>query len=86
VSDLPFLLLMIAVPAIGAAVVAALPRGRDELARQIALALSLVVLVLAVLATLAYDLGGDRFQLTSSVTGIPDFGVASRSASTASPW
>ena len=45
-SDLPFLLLMIAVPAIGAAVVAALPEGRDELARQIALALSLVVLLL----------------------------------------
>ena len=33
-SDFPYLLLMIAVPAIGAAVVAALPKGRDELARQ----------------------------------------------------
>mgnify|MGYP006197695503 CR=1 FL=1 len=43
-----FLLLMIAVPAIGAAVVAGLPKGRDELARQIALALSGVVLLLAV--------------------------------------
>jgi NADH-quinone oxidoreductase subunit M len=76
VSDLPFLLLMIAVPAIGAAVVAGLPRGRDELARQIALALSLVVLLLAVLATVAYEIDGDRFQLTSSVEWIPDFGVS----------
>ncbi len=75
-SDLPFLLLMIAVPAIGAAVVAALPRGRDELARRIALGVSLVVLLLAVLATVAFDIGGDRFQLTSSVSWIPDFGVS----------
>src|SRR5688500_15176707 len=67
---------MIAVPAIGAAVVAALPRGRDELARQVALAVSLVVLLLAVLATVAFDTGGDRFQLTSSWTWIADFGVS----------
>jgi NADH-quinone oxidoreductase subunit M len=75
VSDFPFLLVMIALPAVGAAVVAALPRGRDELAKQLALGLSLVVLVLAVLATVAFDTGGDRFQLTTSVAWIPDFGV-----------
>jgi NADH-quinone oxidoreductase subunit M len=76
VSDLPFLLLMIAVPAIGAAAVAALPRGRDLLAKQVSLAVSLVVLLLAVLATVAFDTGGDRFQLTSSWTWIADFGVS----------
>jgi NADH-quinone oxidoreductase subunit M len=75
VSDLPFLLLMIAVPAVGAAVVAALPKGREELAKQLSLGVSLVVLVLAVLATVAFDIGGDRFQLTTSVAWIPDFGV-----------
>ena len=36
-SDFPFLLVMIALPAVGAAVVAALPKGRDVLAKQIAL-------------------------------------------------
>jgi NADH-quinone oxidoreductase subunit M len=66
---------MIAVPAIGAAVVAALPKGRDLLAKQVALGVSLVVLLLAVLATVAFDVGGDRFQLTTSVSWIPDFGV-----------
>ncbi|SEO66563.1 NADH-quinone oxidoreductase subunit M [Trujillonella endophytica] len=75
-SDFPFLLLMIAVPAVGAAVVAALPRGRDLLAKQISLGVSLVVLLLAVLATVAFDAGGDRFQLTSSVSWIEDFGVS----------
>jgi NADH-quinone oxidoreductase subunit M len=74
-SDFPWLLAMIAVPAVGAAVVAALPRGRDQLARQLALGTSLVVLVLAVLATVAFDTGGERFQLTTSVAWIPDFGV-----------
>ena len=70
-----YLVAMIAVPAIGAAVTAALPRGREELARQLALGVSLVVLLLAVLATIAFDAGGERFQLTTSVSWIPDFGV-----------
>jgi NADH-quinone oxidoreductase subunit M len=75
VSDFPFLLVMIAVPAIGAAVVAALPRGRDLLAKQLTMGVSLLVLVLAVLATVAFDIGGERFQLTTAVSWIPDFGV-----------
>src|SRR3954447_14933869 len=74
-SDFPFLLAMIVVPALGAALVAALPPAREALARQLALAVSLVVLLLAVLATVAFDTGGDRFQLTTSVAWIPDFGV-----------
>jgi NADH-quinone oxidoreductase subunit M len=65
VSSFPFLVVMVGLPAVGAAAVAALPKGRDLLAKQIALALSLVVLLLAVLATVAFDSGGDRFQLTT---------------------
>jgi len=76
VSDFPFLLLMIAVPAVGAAAVAALPKGRDLLAKQLSLGVSLAVLLLAVLTTVAFDPGGDRFQLTSSWTWIEDFGVS----------
>ncbi|KQS73578.1 NADH-quinone oxidoreductase subunit M [Modestobacter sp. Leaf380] len=74
-SDFPWLLTMIAVPAVGGAVVAALPRGRDAQAKVVALAVSLVVLVLAVLATVAFDVGGERFQLATSVSWIPAFGV-----------
>ena len=75
-SDFPWLLTMVAVPAVGAAVVAALPRGRELLAKQIALGVSLVVLLLAVLTAVAFDSGGDRFQLTTSVSWISDFGVS----------
>jgi NADH-quinone oxidoreductase subunit M len=74
-NDFPFLLAMIVVPALGAAVVAALPPAREALARQLALGVSLVVLLLAVLATVAFDTDGPRFQLTTSVTWIAAFGV-----------
>ncbi len=74
-SEFPWLLTMVVVPAVGGAVVAALPKGRDALAKQAALAVSLLVLVLAVLATVAFDTGGDRFQLTTAVDWIPAFGV-----------
>jgi NADH-quinone oxidoreductase subunit M len=75
VSDFPWLLAMIAVPAVGGAAVAALPQGRDAAAKQVALAVSGLVLLLAVLATVAFDTGGERFQLTTSVSWIPAFGV-----------
>jgi NADH-quinone oxidoreductase subunit M len=74
-NDFPFLLAMIVVPALGAAVVAALPPAREALARQLALGVSLVVLLLAVLATVAFDTDGPRFQLATSVTWIAAFGV-----------
>src|SRR3954454_14175482 len=66
---------MIVLPALAAVVIAALPKGRDDLAKQLALGVSLVVLLLAVLATVAFDPNGPRFQLTTSVSWIPAFGV-----------
>jgi NADH-quinone oxidoreductase subunit M len=75
VSSFPFLLVMIVLPAVAAAVVAALPKGRDEQGKQIALGVSLLVLLLAVLAAVAFDTGGKRFQLTTDFAWIPNFGV-----------
>jgi NADH-quinone oxidoreductase subunit M len=75
VSDVPWLLAMLVLPALGGAAVAALPQARDALAKQVALGTSLLVLVLAVLATVAFDTGGARFQLTTAVDWIPAFGV-----------
>src|SRR4051794_14216338 len=66
---------MIVLPALAGVVIAALPKGRDDLAKQLALGVSLVVLLLAVLATVAFDPNGPRFQLTTSVSWIPAFGV-----------
>lgn len=74
-SGFPWLLAMVVLPAVGGAAVALLPKGRDAVAKQAALGVSLLVLVLAVLATVAFDTGGARFQLTTAVDWIPAFGV-----------
>src|SRR3954452_14166679 len=66
---------MVVLPAVAAVVVAMLAKGRDETAKQIALGTSLVVLLLAILTTVAFDPDGPRFQLTTSVSWIPGFGV-----------
>src|SRR6478609_3589201 len=66
---------MIALPAVGAAVVALLPKGRELVIKQVALGISLLVLLLAVLATVAFDPHGPRFQLVTSVSWIASFGV-----------
>jgi len=69
------LVAMILLPAAVAAVTALLPQGSDELARRLALGTSLLVLVLACVATAVFDRHGPRFQLTMSWPWIPDFGV-----------
>ena len=76
-NSLPLLTLMMVVPLVGAVVVAALPSGSARLARPIALGASLVTLVLAVLAWVAFDNGsGEMFQLTETHSWIPQFGVS----------
>ncbi|WP_075743332.1 MULTISPECIES: NADH-quinone oxidoreductase subunit M [Actinoalloteichus] len=68
------LLALLILPLVGALVVAFL-RGNERNAKITALAFSLVELVLAALAWTAFDPGGPRLQLTSSVDWIPAFGV-----------
>ena len=74
-SDLPWLTILGVVPLVGAAVVALLPRGRDLLAKQIALLTSLVVLVLTIAMSAAFEPTGDRFQFVQAYDWIPAFGV-----------
>ena len=74
-SDLPWLTILGLVPLVGAAVVAALPRGADELAKRVALLVSLVVLALTIVMCSAFEPRGDRFQFTQAYDWIPAFGV-----------
>ncbi len=74
-SDFPWLLAMIAVPAVGGAAVAALPRARDALAKQVALAVSGSCCCSPCWPPSPSTPAGDRFQLTTSVSWIPAFGV-----------
>jgi NADH-quinone oxidoreductase subunit M len=75
VNGFPYLSVLTAAPAVGAAVVALLPRSRPVLAKQVALGWSIGVLVLLGAVWLAFDPGGDRFQLRESYPWIPHWGV-----------
>ncbi|HEX6470577.1 MAG TPA: NADH-quinone oxidoreductase subunit M [Streptosporangiaceae bacterium] len=66
---------LIAIPALGALLVALLPKGRDELAKQAALVVTLVVAVLSVVMAVRFDTGGPRFQFTEKYWWIRAFGV-----------
>lgn len=71
----PWLTTLIAVPALGGVLTALVPTGRRTLAKQVALAASLVTLVLAAVALLQFDVGGPHTQLTEEYAWVESFGV-----------
>ncbi|MCM3923934.1 NADH-quinone oxidoreductase subunit M [Frankia sp. AiPs1] len=75
-NTVPWLTILLIVPAAGAVVVAALPRRHATLAKQLALGITLAVLVLAVLATFAYDPDKAGFQFGQSYDWISTFGIS----------
>jgi len=66
-----YLSLLTVAPAVGGAVVMALPRSRPELAKRVALGWSLAALVWTVVMWGAFKAGGPRFQLIESYRWIP---------------
>src|SRR3954468_1004768 len=64
-----------AIPLVGAVIIAVLPRGENERAKQVALGTSLVALVWTIIMATRYHPHGARFQLTERADWIPDFGV-----------
>jgi NADH-quinone oxidoreductase subunit M len=74
-SGFPYLSVLTVAPALGAAVVALLPRSRPLLAKRVALGWSLGVFVLLLATWTAFNPGGDRFQLRESYPWIPHWGV-----------
>lgn len=64
-----------AVPVVGAIVVALLPKGSDKLAKQVTLLVSLLTLVLTGVMAAGFKPDGDRFQFTAAYDWIPSFGV-----------
>ncbi|WP_433176695.1 NADH-quinone oxidoreductase subunit M [Actinoallomurus sp. CA-150999] len=66
---------LIAIPALGALLVALLPKGRDLLAKQVALGVTLVVAVLTIVMAVQFKTDGARFQFTEKYWWIKQFGV-----------
>jgi len=78
--SIPWLTVLMAVPLVGAVVVAILPKPLrgirpGPLPKQVALGVSLVALVLAVIIGLQFDPSGDRYQLTEQHEWIEAFGA-----------
>ena len=74
-SGTPWLTILGVVPLLGAAAVAATPRRSPVLAKQVALATSLVVLVLTLVMCFDFEPGGERFQFVQAHDWIATFGV-----------
>src|SRR4029078_299899 len=74
--DFPWLTTLAAVPLVGAAVVAALPSGRDLLAKRAAFVISLVPLAMTIAMALQFDSGSrEMFQFSEVHEWIPELGV-----------
>ncbi|GGM74087.1 NADH-quinone oxidoreductase subunit M [Thermopolyspora flexuosa] len=72
---MPWLSTLMAVPAVGAVAVAAVPKRNETLAKQLTFAVSLVVLALAAVMAAQFNPGGDRLQFTETYSWIPSFGI-----------
>src|SRR2546423_2598092 len=72
-ANFPFLSILTLLPLVGAIVVAVIPRSRAELAKQVALGWSLLVLVLSIVMWIAFKAGGARFQFRDSYDWIPSW-------------
>jgi len=71
----PWLTVIGIVPLIGATAVAASPRRKPQLAKQIALVTSLLVLVLTIVMSASFEPKGPRFQFVQKHDWISSFGV-----------
>jgi NADH-quinone oxidoreductase subunit M len=85
-STFPWLTVLIAIPAVGALVLAALPgaaatasererHSKNLLAKRLALVISLLTLALTIAMIVNFDPGGPAFQFTQTYQWIPQFGI-----------
>jgi NADH-quinone oxidoreductase subunit M len=70
------LTLLVLLPLVGGAAVLALGRGRDGIARQLALGVSLVVFGLSLVLWMQFDPASADYQFVEQYTWLPDFGIS----------
>ncbi|MDQ3735164.1 MAG: NADH-quinone oxidoreductase subunit M [Actinomycetota bacterium] len=74
-SDFPFLLVLLLLPLLAGFALLLVPEHRHDLIRRVTLGVSIIVLAVTVLMTVAFEPNGARFQFVQSYKWIPDFGV-----------
>ncbi len=72
----PWLSFLTALPLVGAVGVALIPRGRELLAKRLALAVSLLVLAATLVLAVRFEPAGPAFQFAERYAWIPAFGVS----------
>ncbi len=75
-TTFPWLTTLGVVPLVGSVVVGLLPKGRELLAKQVALAVSVLTLLLTIVAATRFKADGPRFQLVEHHSWIKQFGVS----------
>jgi len=75
-TSFPYLTVLTVAPLVGAAVVAALPKDKPDVAKRVAFVWSLAVLVLTAVLWTQFKPSGDRFQFKESYDWIPQWGVS----------
>jgi NADH-quinone oxidoreductase subunit M len=75
VTTFPWLTVLWAVPMLGAAVIILLPSGAKQFAKYAGIAVSVVVLALAVALAVQFKPGGDQYQFVEDHAWIPTFGT-----------
>jgi len=75
-ADIPILTLLVLVPALGAGLVALLPKDRDDVVARVGLGIALVVGVLSLVLLFGFDGGEPGFQLVSDHPWIESFGIS----------
>lgn len=83
-TTIPWLTVLWAVPMVGAAVVILLPAAQQVLAKWLALAISVAVLILAVGLAVGFDPAGAQYQYVESRSGYRLSARVTSSGSTAS--
>ena len=71
----PLLTLLVLVPLAGGILVLLTGRDRDALARQVALAVSLVTFAISIVMWMQFDSGSAEYQFVESHRWLPDFGI-----------
>jgi NADH-quinone oxidoreductase subunit M len=75
-AGFPLLTALIVLPAIGALLVALIPRNRGDVARLVGVATSAATAAMSIWLTTQFDLHDDGFQFTSKHTWIEDLGIS----------
>ena len=75
-TDIPWITATAAVPLLGVVALAAVPRGRDEVAKVVALVVSLLALALTVGMVASFEVGEHGFQLVEEHPWIAQFGIS----------